>query len=85
MKLFGKERESLRIKKIRASRAVIDHIEEKVECNVRLLTEDGELLDLIIPDSILPYFIQDLSITYEAIHPPLRSGNRQAQWNGMDI
>ena len=85
MKIFGKDREHLRIQKIKASRAVMVMARENiVECNITMITEDGEKLDLTIPDRLLPHLIQSLTITYEAIHPPLRSGNRQALWNGMD-
>ncbi len=84
MKIFGKERENLRVKKIRASRAVIALHEEVVECTISMITEDDERLDLVIPDKWLPFLIQDLTMTYEAIHPPLRSGSRQATWQGMD-
>lgn len=83
MRLFGRERESIRVKKIRGSRAVIALHEEQVECNLRLVTEDGEVLDIIVPDKELPVLIQDLVITYQAIHPPIRFGNWNSQQDGM--
>jgi hypothetical protein len=83
MKLFGRQKEHLRIKNIEATRAVMVLHEETQECNIRLVTQDGEVLDLTIPDRILPEFILDLQDVYEAIHPPLRRGSRQSTWMGM--
>jgi hypothetical protein len=85
MKLFGgkKDVDHLRIKEIQAARAVMVLYEEAVECNITLITEDGERLELTLPDRVLPNFIMDLTDVYEAIHPPLRRGNRQSTWMGM--
>lgn len=76
--------EHLRIKDMRGSRAQMVLHEEVVECNVRLVTEDGEVLDLTIPDRVLPLLITDLTNVYESIHPPLNRGSRQAGWYGME-
>lgn len=86
MRLFGRERESLRIKKARGAKVVIQTVlDETIEINLRVITEDGEALDLVLPDRILPGIIQDLTIVYESIHPPLRTiGGRAAGWQGME-
>lgn len=83
MKLFGKQKEHLRIRDIKAARAVMVLHEETQECNVSMITEDGERLDLTLPDRVLPELIMDLCDVYESIHPPLRRGSRQSTWMGM--
>jgi hypothetical protein len=83
MWLFRKERQHLRIEEVRATRAVMVLNEETQECNVSLVTEDGDRLDLTLPDRILPDLVMDLIDVYEAIHPPLKRGTRQATWMGM--
>lgn len=84
MKLWKrKDVEHIRVREISATRAVMVLHEDTVECNVRLVTDEGEILDLTIPDLQLPEFIMDLSDVYESIHPPLRRGSRQSTWMGM--
>jgi hypothetical protein len=84
MKLWGKNKEHIRVADIQATKAVVVLHQTAVECNVRLVSEDGEVLDLTIPDHLLPEFVLDLTDVYEAIHPPLRRGSRIATWRGMD-
>lgn len=84
MKIFGKNRDSLRIKKLRASRAVFVNTDVQ-EVELSLMTDDNERLDLQIPDRLLGPLIQQLTISYNAIHPPINSqGSYQATWQGMD-
>lgn len=83
MKIFGRNRESLRIKKVRASRAVFIN-QDVQEVEINLITEDGERLDLQLPSRLVPGLIQGLSIAYTAINPPLRSGDWQSSWQGME-
>ena len=83
MKLFGKERESLRIKEVSAARAVMVLHEEVTEVNIRVKTEEGQVLDLQFPERLLNDLLLELSDVYEAIHPPLRRGSRVAGWMGM--
>jgi hypothetical protein len=86
MRLFGKEKQMLRIKSAKPSRVVIAMLRDDIiEVNLSLITEDGEQLDLQLPDKVLPKMIQDLTIVYESIHPPLRTvGGRAAGWQGME-
>jgi hypothetical protein len=85
MRLWKRDNvEHVRVADIKATRAVLVLHETTVECNMRLVTEDGEVLDLTIPDRLLPELVLDLSDVYEAIHPPLKRGSRIATWRGMD-
>lgn len=84
MKIFGKRRESLRIKKIRASRAVFVN-QDVQEVEIQFVTEDGERLDLQMPSRLAPALIQELTIAYQAINPPLRSGSYESTWQGMEL
>jgi len=84
MRIFGKERQSLRIKKAVAARAVYDNGEGLQEIELRLLTEDGERLTLQIPPSLARKLTLELSSAYEAINPPLRSSRNAADFLGMD-
>lgn len=84
MKIFGKERESLRIKKAAAARALYMDGNGTQEIEIRLVTEDGDRLDLQIPFLMAPALIGQLTDAYEAIVPPLsRRNNPAAQW-GLD-
>lgn len=84
MMIFGRKRESLRIKKLKASRAVfVDRDIQEVELS--LITDDNERLDLQIPDRLIAPLIQQLTISYQAIHPPIHgSGSLRAGWEGME-
>lgn len=85
MMLFGKKRESIRVAKIRASRAIYvrpgNPDEQEVE--LQLITEDGERLDLRMRTGVVRQLILDLNDSYEAIVPPLTRGNRNAGFLGM--
>lgn len=87
MRIFGRERQSLRIKKIKGSRAVYVHPgnAETNEVEIRMVTEDGERLDLQVPSRLIPELLRDLRISYEAIVPPLYSGGWNSRQQGMDI
>lgn len=81
MFIFGKERQSLRIKKARAARAIFVNTETQ-EVEVQLLTDDGERLELQIPSSVAHTLIMHMTEAYLAINPPLRTG-AAADWQGM--
>lgn len=84
MKIFGKNRESLRIKKAQAARAIFVNGEGTQEIEIRLITEEGDRLDLQIPFLMAPSLIGQMTDAYEAIVPPLsRRNNPAAQW-GLD-
>ena len=83
MKIFGKERDSLKIKAVRAVRAkyAIEAGTEEVE--VHLKTSEGHRLDLQFSIRDIPNLIGELTDAYEAINPPLsRRNNAAASWDG---
>jgi hypothetical protein len=86
MRLFGKNRETLRIGKARACRAVYVRPgnPEEQEIEIQLITEDGERLDLRIKTKVAASLMLDMRDAYEAILPPMRRGNYAAGWQGMD-
>ena len=84
MKIFGRNRESLRIKKAQACRALFVDGNGTQEIEIRLRTEEGDELALQIPFLMAPALIGQLTDAYEAIVPPLsRRNNPAAQW-GLD-
>lgn len=83
MRIFGKERQSLRIKRMRACRALFMNGEGTEEIEIQLITDDGEKLDLQVPYRLAPGLIQQLTSAHEAISPPVRS-TRAADWLGME-
>lgn len=83
MRIFGRERETLKIKKVRACRAVYQLHQEHEEIEIELHTEDGEKLTLQLPFRLAPQLVQQLTIAHEAINPPMRTGSRAADWAGM--
>lgn len=84
MKIFGRNRDSLRIKKAQATRALFMDGNGTQEIEIRLRTEEGDELALQIPFLLAPVLIGQLTDAYEAIVPPLsRRNNPAAQW-GLD-
>lgn len=84
MKIFGKERQSLRITKSRACRALYADGAGTEEIEVHLITEDGDRLDLQFHHRSIPQLIGQLTDAYEAINPPLsRRNNQAAGWDGQ--
>lgn len=84
MKIFGRERDSLRIKKIKAARALFMDGNGTEELEVKFLTDDGQILTLQIPHRLAPALIGELTDAYEAINPPLsRRNNQAAHWDGQ--
>ena len=85
MKIFGKERESLKVSRWRAVRAKFMVGDGHEEVEIQLLTEDREKLTLRVPQRLVPELIGQLTDAYEAINPPLsRRRNAQAGWDGSD-
>lgn len=85
MFIFGKKRESLRIKKSRACRALYVDGNGTEEIEVHLITEEGHRLDLQLPHRQVPALIGQLTDAYEAINVPLHyRRNGQAGWDGAD-
>lgn len=83
MRIFGRKRETLRIKKAVACRALYMDGPGTQEINITLHTEDGERLDLQLPFLAAPALIGQLTDAYEAIVPPLsRRNNQAAGWDG---
>lgn len=83
MKIFGKNRETLRIKRIKACRALYMDGPGTQEIEIKFMTEDGETLVLQMHHFLAPNLIGELTDSYEAIVPPLhRRGNGQASWEG---
>jgi hypothetical protein len=82
MRIFGKERQSLKVKAIRAVRAMYVNGDDTQEIEIHFITEDGERLDLQIPWRLAYNLVGDLKDAYEAINPPLSSrNNRSANWD----
>lgn len=85
MRIFGRERQSLRIKKVRAVRAVYADGEGTEEIEIHLITEEGQRLDLQLHHRLAPDLIGDLTDAYQAIVPPLGwRRNRDAEFGGFD-
>ena len=85
MRIFGRDRQSLRIKKVRAARCKYMDGPGTEEVEVRLMTDGGEILDLQVPFQLIPKLIGELTDSYESIVPPLsRRQNWQAGWDGAD-
>lgn len=83
MKIFGRVRDSLRIKKVKASRALYMDGPGTQEIEISLLTDDGERLDLQFPYHLAPQLIHELTSAYEAINPPISRGfNPASGWAG---
>ena len=83
MKLWGRNREVVKVQKAIASRVVFHGIDHQ-EIELRLVTEDGEKLTLIIPPRIVHKLVGEISNAYEAVNPPLRRGSGPADFLGMD-
>ena len=82
MRLFGRERDSLRVKKVRASRAVYQS-EDIQNVEIRLMTEEGQILDLILSSRSAATLHTELGTALEAIYPRLSRGSGYATWDGM--
>ena len=86
MKIFGRERASLSIKRSRAVRALYADGPGTEQIEVHLITEGGERLDLQFHHRDIPALIGQLTDAYEAINPPLaRRSNYQASWEGAGL
>lgn len=84
MRIFGKERASLVIKKVKAARALYVDGAGTEQIDIYLITADGERLDLQLNHRIVPHLIGELTDAYEAINPPLsRRNNAAASWDGQ--
>ena len=85
MKLFGKNKETLQVKRWRAVRAMFVIGDGHEEVEIQLITKDNEKLTLRVPQREVPQLIGELTDAYEAINPPLsRRRNGQAGWDGAD-
>lgn len=84
MRIFRKERQSLRIDRIRAARALFmdGHGTEEIEVTFR--TEEGDILTLQMKPHLAHRLVNEVSIAYQAICPPIRQYDGAAQWLGMD-
>lgn len=84
MKIFGRERDSLKIKAVRAVRAKYAIQAGLEEVEVHLRTEEGHRLDLQFNIRDIPRLIGELTDAYEAVNPPLsRRHNAAASWDGQ--
>lgn len=85
LKIFGKNRESLRIKMVRACRALYADGPGTEEIEIHLITEEGQRLDLQFHHRAIPELIGQLTDAYEAINPPLsRRRNWASTWADED-
>lgn len=85
MKIFGKERQSLRIRRAKAARALYMDGPGTEEVEITLLTENNELLTLQLPPQAVHQLVNELTDAYEAVCPPLTSGRGFARWEGMQL
>lgn len=84
MRIFGKERQSLTISKVRAARAVYATEAGTEQVEIHFITSDGHRLDLQFNQRLIPGLIGQLTDAYEAINPPLsRRHNAAAGWDGQ--
>lgn len=85
MKLWGKNKERLKIKKIAAARSVYQGLDTtRTTVEVKMRTEDGEKLELEMELTTARQLIRDLTIAYTAAVEPLHTGQYESQWQGMD-
>ena len=70
--------ESIRAKKVLASRAVYTDQDVKERVEVKVEVEDGHTLILDLNTSQVVVLIRNLTAAYEAINPPLRADTRGA-------
>jgi hypothetical protein len=84
MKLWGKNRETVLIKKARAVRAIYSGetgSTQSQEVSIDLITEDGEKLELRVPPLVVKKLIGEMTDAYNAINPPLSyRHNYQSEW-----
>lgn len=84
MKIFGRNKESLVIQRIRATRAVFVN-EDVQEVHIDFITNTGERLVLQLNPKMVPSLIGELTDSYEAINPPLsHRRNWTAGWDGAE-
>lgn len=82
---FFKGKESTKVKKIGASRAIIGGItSDTEEVHVTFISEDNEKLVLELTPKQARDLILMVSDSYEAIVPPLTRGVRASSWIGME-
>lgn len=85
MWLFGKNRETVKVRKIAAGRAIYQGVDlTHTEIEVKLRTDEGEKLTLLIPLQQANCLIRDLQISYSAAVPSSTTGRYESQWQGMD-
>jgi hypothetical protein len=79
--------ETLKIEKIQAVRAMYVHPgnPESQEVEIRLRTDEGELLELRLESRFVPQLLQELRISYDAIVPPMYTGRWNSNQEGMQI
>lgn len=81
MRIFGRERETLRVEKLQASRAKY-HDTDIQRVEVKLKTEGNGLLTLDMSTDQAHALIIQMTAAYNAIRPPLATGS--AAFMGMD-
>lgn len=79
---FFKGKESTRVKKIGASRAIYVNPDLN-EIHITFISEDNEKLTLELSPSQARDLIEFMTVSYQAINPPLRGGSYAANWQGM--
>lgn len=83
MRIFGKERQSLRVKNIRAARALYMDGPGTEEIEIEFVTDTGERLTLQMRPQLAHKLNLEVGSAYEAICPPLIRGSNYATWDGM--
>ena len=83
MVLF-KGKTHLRLKRIRAARAIFESDLGHQEIELTVLTDDGDKIVFQMPPQLAHRLVNEISNAYEAINPPLRRGGEYAVWDGMN-
>jgi len=82
---FFKGKESTKVKKIGASRAIVGGVTSDTdEVHITFISEDNEKLVLELTPRQARDLIGMVTCSYEAINPPLTRGSYAASWQGMD-
>jgi hypothetical protein len=83
LKLFGRNKETLRVEKVKITRAVFEG-PDTVRVDITLKVEGNNILQLECSPDVLRDIILQGGNAYDAIRPPLATGRYQATWQGMD-
>ena len=81
--MFFKGKTNLRIKKIRAARAIFENELGTQEIELTVLTDNNERITFQMPPQLAHKLVTEVGSAYEAIAPRLFKGTDYATWDGM--